>query len=243
MHKRLSRLLQCLSALFPAVAIAVTLVGCGGVTIKPEKALPPALITPMPARAGLVLSGELRNYSHKETRAGMDWQIDLGAGHVRLLGDMFKASFQNVETFPNLDAARAAPGLAAIFEPKIEQFSFATASDTGGRYWAVTIRYRLEVYTPQGEHADSLTLSGYGSTLAGGGSGRVLERASLAAMRDAAAKFLVQMPRQPMALALAKGQPLTPAAPASATNASGGIEAVPIEPVEEAAAVTKTSTS
>jgi hypothetical protein len=217
-----------------AAALGVTLAGCGGVKIQPEKALPLALIKPLPAHAGLVLTGELRGYSHKETRTGSDWQIDLGPGHVHLLGDMFKASFTNVETFSNMDAARATPGLAVIFEPKIEQYSFATARDTGGRYWAVTIRYRLEVYTPQGERADSFTLSGYGSTLAGGRGGNALERASLAAMRDAAAKFLVQLPRQPMAAMLAKGQPVTPAAPVSAATASSGIEAVPIEPDEEA---------
>ncbi|MEO7773559.1 MAG: hypothetical protein ABIT36_02385 [Steroidobacteraceae bacterium] len=213
-----------------AIALAALLVaGCGGVRIQPDKGLPTALVKPLPAHAGLVISGELRNYSHKETRTGSDWQVDLGPGHVHLLNDMFKASFTSFEVFKDLDAARAASGIAAIFEPKIEQFSFATARDTGGRYWAVTIRYRLEVYTPQGERADSLTLSGYGSTLAGRSGADALERASLAAMRDAASKFLVQMPRQPMSVALAKGEPVSPAAPVSAANSSGGIEAVPIE--------------
>jgi hypothetical protein len=219
--------------------LLLTLAGCGGVHIAPDKSLPVALVRPLPAKAGLVLTGELRNYKHKETRTGSDWEIDLGPGHVHLLNDMFKASFQSFEVFANLDAAQAAPGLAAVFEPRIEQFSFATDRDTGGRYWAVTIRYRLEVYTPRGERADSLTLSGYGSALAGGRGGQALERASLAAMRDAASKFLVQLPRQPMGMAMAKGEAVTPAAPVSASNSSVGIEAVPIEALDDAAPADK----
>ena len=34
--------------------------------------------------------------------------------------------------FDSVDAARLEPGLLAIFEPRIEQFSFASAKETGG---------------------------------------------------------------------------------------------------------------
>src|SRR5207302_1582227 len=82
--------------------------------------------------------------------------------------------------------------------------------DTGGRYDAATIRYRINVYTPQGEKVDTLSLTGYGSALAQGlSSGKPLERATLAAMRDAAAKFLVQFPQQALAQQLAHDEPLT----------------------------------
>ena len=116
---------------------------------------------------------------------------------MHLMRDMFKDTFDQVQEFKDLEEARAAPGLKAIFEPRIEQYSFVTARETGGRYYAVTIRYRINLYTPTGEKADSLTLTGYGNALAKGmSSGKPLEVASLAAMRDAAAKFLVQFPEQ-----------------------------------------------
>ena len=51
----------------------------------------------------------------------------------------------------------------AIFEPRIEQFSFASAKETGGVYCAVTIRYQILIYAPNGELIDTLTLTGYGS--------------------------------------------------------------------------------
>lgn len=217
-----------------AVALAA-LTACGGVSIKPEEVLPQPLLQPMPAAVGLVLPNELRNYVHKETRWGVDWQVGLGPGHVRLMHDIFKDSFQRVEEFQDLAAARAASGLKALFEPTIDQYSFVSDRDTGGRYYAVTIRYRINLYTPQGEKFDTLTLTGYGSALAKGiSSGGPLQHATLAAMRDAAAKFLVQFPQQAAGQQLAHDQPLTQQS-AATTAENLQIEAVPIEEKDEAA--------
>lgn len=224
--------MRCVAAALACIALAA----CGGVAIKPEPVLPRPLMQPMSAAVGLVLPNELRNYVHKETRWGVEWQVGLGPGHVRMLHDVFNDSFGHVEEFKDLAAARGAAGLKALFEPLIDQYSFVTDRDTGGRYYAVTIRYRINLYTPQGEKFDTLTLTGYGSALAKGmSSGRPLEHATLAAMRDAAAKFLVQFPQQAAGQQLARNEPLTLQA-AAATGDSLQIEAVPIEESEEAGA-------
>ncbi len=145
---------------------------------------------------------------------------------------VFKAMFRGAEEFEDVDAARRAEGLQAIFEARIEQYSFATARETGGEYVAATIRYRILLRTPSGEPVDAFTLSGYGSSPAGGmgGSGAPLEMATRAAMRDAAAKFLTQFPEQPVAKQLAAGQPLVAvaSAPGATLAARPVIEAVPI---------------
>ncbi len=217
-----------------AAAAAAAVVGCGGVQIKPQPALPKALVQTIPTRVGLVFPGDMRNFEHKETRWGVDWTIALGDGHSLLMRDIFKAEFDQVQEFQSLDDAKAAPGLKAVFEPRIEQYSFVTARETGGRYYAVTIRYRINLYTPAGEQADSFTLTGYGNALAKGmSSGKPLEFASVAAMRDAAAKFLVQFPEQPAGAQLAKNEVVAVEKVATAGSAPGsaadGIEAVPIE--------------
>jgi hypothetical protein len=218
-----------------AASAASVVAGCGGVQIKPAPALPKALIQTIPTRVGLVLPGDMRNFQHKETRWGVDWSIALGEGHSKLMRDIFKAEFDQVQEYPSLDEAKAASGLKGVFEPRIEQYSFVTARETGGRYYAVTIRYRINLYTPTGEQADSFTLTGYGNALAKGmSSGRPLEFASVAAMRDAAAKFLVQFPDQPAAVQLARNEAVVmekvaTAGGGSAGTAADGIEAVPIE--------------
>jgi hypothetical protein len=212
-----------------AGALALTaLAACSSVGIKPDPVLPKPLIEPMPTTVALVLPNELRNYVHKETRWGVDWKIELGPGHVHMMREIFKDAFRQVEEFKDLESARGA-GFKALFEPRIEQYSFVTDHDTGGRYFACTIRYRINLYTPQAEKYDTLTLTGYGSALAKGmSSGSPLEHATLAAMRDAAAKFLVQFPDQPAGQLLAHDQPLTQQA-AAATAENLQIEAVPID--------------
>jgi hypothetical protein len=208
------------------------LTACGGVVIHPTPVLPKPLIQPIPASVGLIIPPDMRNFTHKETRWGVNWQVALGPGHVRLMHDVFSDSFTQVEEFQDLQSARAASNLKALFEPRIDQYSFVTARETGGRYYAVTIRYRIDLYTPTGEKSDTLTLTGYGNALAKGmSSSKPLVRASIAAMRDAAAKFLVQFPDQPAGQALAHNEALA-VEKTGATADNSQIEAVPIDEPE-----------
>lgn len=216
-------------ALHPALSLALLLsallAGCGGVQVRPEPSLPQPLLQPMPARVGLVLDEELRTYVHEETRGNSNWKIDLGAGHDKLFRNVFESSFGTLQVFESAAAARGS-GLQAIFRPQIQQYSFATDDETGGEYWAVTIRYNIVLSAADGEVVDNLSLTGYGSSR-GGRAANALTRATHSAMRDAAAKFLVQMPALPLGRKLAAGESLD-AADASAAQ-EDPIEAVPIE--------------
>jgi hypothetical protein len=210
-------------------AATATLAGCGGVQIKPDAVLPKPIVATMPAHVGLVIPNETLHYSHNETRYGVDWTVQLGEGHRKLMLDVLKDEFSEVREYKDVESARDAPDLKAIFEPTIENYSFVTARETNGRYYAVTIRYRINVYSPAGEKVDSLTLTGYGNALASGmSSGKPLRLASIAAMRDAAAKFLVQFPEQSLGEHLAKGEAVTVETKVASADA-GGIDTVPIE--------------
>ena len=212
-------------ALLPLLVLAAA---CSGVQIKPDPSLPQPLVRPMTARAGLVLDADRRNFRHDETRYGGEWSIDLGPGHVEMMDTLFHATFSDVPVFTSLEEAQAATGLQVIFRPRIEQFSFATARDTTGGYWAVTIRYSIGVFSPDAQAVDSLAMTGYGSARSRGGNDDSLNNATLAAMRDASAKFLVQMPRQKVATLLRNGE--TVQVGSGAASAAEVIEPVPILP-------------
>jgi hypothetical protein len=215
--------------LLTVTAGLLALTACGGVVIHPATKLPKPLVVVLPAHVGLVIPGEMRNFTHSETRWGVEWNVALGEGHRNLMAEVLKDTFVEVHEFKDIDEARNAPDLKAIFEPRIEQYSFVTARETGGRYYAVTIRYRIDLYTPGGEKVDSLTLTGYGNALASGmSSGKPLEAASVAAMRDAAAKFLVQFPEQSVGERLARNEAVVVETKTASAD-FGGIEAVPIE--------------
>lgn len=212
---------------------AALLAGCGGVKIAPTPILPKPLVAKNPATIGVLLAPDMRSFVHAENRGGVPWSIDLAEGHRRLATEVMGAAFAEAREFDSLDAAKGAAGLAAIFEPRIEQYSFATARETGGDYVAVTIRYRINLLTPAGDAYDSFTLTGYGNSLAGGmSSSAPLEEATRGAMRDAAAKFLTQFPLQDVAKRLQKGETLvvdaTQSSGAGALSALQAIQAVPV---------------
>jgi hypothetical protein len=208
------------------ILLVASLAACSDVSIRPEAHLPKPLITPMPVTVGLVIPTETRKYLDRETRFGIDWKVDLGPGQAKLMRDTFMDLFQHVEEFEDLESAQAASDLKALFETRVDQYSFVTSRETGGRYYAVTVKYRINLLSPRGEKVDSYTLTGYGNSLAMGMSGgQPLTKATIAAMRDAAAKFLVQFPDQPPGKQLARNEAVGVDNP----TLSVAIEAVPID--------------
>jgi hypothetical protein len=229
---RLARLPRLLRRSWLALPVLL-LTACGGVKIAPEPILPKALVQPVTARVGYVLPPDQKDYAHNENRAGVPWSVSLGQGQRKLAREVFKAAFLSAEEFESLEAARSATGLQGIFEARIEQYSFATARETGGEYVAVTIRYRILLRTPAGEPVDAYTLTGYGTSLSSSmSSSEPLAGASRAAMRDAAAKFLTQFPEQPVAKQLAGGRPLV-AAVTSQSAPLATLQAIETVPVRE----------
>lgn len=233
------------------LAVLVIGAGCSSVLVRPEGDLPKPLIVPTPAKVAVVVTPESANYTHKEQRASVNYEAQLGAAHKHMMEEIFRAEFTEAKIFESVDAARLEPGVLAIFEPRIEQFSFANAKETGGIYCAVTIRYQIGIYAPNGTQVDTLTLTGYGSGPAPkiGNGEEELAIAGYAAMRDAAAKFLTQFPGLDVAKPLLVSQAIAPKeapAPGSveavAAAADLTIEAVPINESPVAATQAPAST-
>ena len=106
---------------------ALLLCGCAAVAVRPEGDLPKALIVPTPAKVAVVVTPEAANYVHKESRASVDYEAQLGPSHRHIVEEIFRAEFREAKFFEDLDAARKEPGVHAIFEPRIEQFSSRAA--------------------------------------------------------------------------------------------------------------------
>jgi hypothetical protein len=234
MHNKTVRPGRWASAGLAAAALA-TISACGDVKVKAEPKLPVALVSQLPLTVGVFYPSGFRTYVHREDRWGSGYEVNLGPGHVQLADQLFHLEFAHTVPVENLTAAPKSPALAAIVEPRIERFSFLTARDTGGQYFAVTIDYRLNLFNSAGERIDSFTFVGYGSAPSTGIKTETpLFAATQAAMRDAAAKFLVQFPEQATVKRLLKGETITPLAELKAQQdtvpaGTDTIEAVPIE--------------
>jgi hypothetical protein len=211
-----------------ALCALAALAGCGDVEVAAESQMPTPLIDPLPVTVGVFYSEGFSKYQHAEERWGVKWKAELGPYHVRMAERLFHAAFREIVPVNDLKALPANPPYVAIIEPRIEQYSFITPKDTGANYYAVTIKYRLNVLAPNGDQADSLTFTGYGSFKSGGVSTTSpMVSATKAAMRDAAAKFLVQFPEQDVAKKLVAGTPLIEAA---APVAEAAPQNVPVAP-------------
>lgn len=177
-----------------AASAALVLAGCSTVRLEPKAPLPPPLIDRAPLAVAVAFPEEFRGYVHKEKRAGIDYEILLGPAHVERFEALLGAMFERVVEVDEPAAAAALdPPVRLVIEPRFEEFAFLTPSDLAGDYYTVTIRYRVELYAPNGERADGYVFTGFGRERTSTFSGtEPLARAAQRAMRDAGAKFAIE---------------------------------------------------
>jgi hypothetical protein len=182
------------------ILVSAALVACGPVHLVAKSNIPQPLIAKVPAGVALYVPTEFSQYVHKEERSGTKWQIDIGQAQTDTITRLVNAMFEQVVPVDSVNAGAAhANEIKAILEPSVEEFAFVTPRDAGSPYFAVSIKYRLNVYSPDGKLADSWGFTGYGTAQS---QGIIMDdpliQATALAMRDAGAKFAVEFRDQPM---------------------------------------------
>jgi hypothetical protein len=189
---------------------ALTLLGgCAATEFEAQTVIPRPLVTRIPIVVGLYVPAAFSEAVHREKRDGAEVAIALGkaqaAGFQRLMDAMFTRAVPvaSIEAGPATD-----PEIRGVLEPVLEEFSFVTPRDTGTPLYAVSIRYRINAYTPAGQLADSWTFTGYGAQASGSmpGQGKeALQEAAGLAIRDAGAKLAVEFREQAIVRGLIDG--------------------------------------
>jgi hypothetical protein len=190
-------------AAWPLLAL---LAACGTTEFEAKPVIPAPLITRIPVVIGVYIPAEFREKVHHEKRDGSEYAITLGAaqadGFTRLMGAMFTRAVP----VPAADAgARTDPEIRGVLEPVLEDFAFITPSDSGAPLYAVSLKYRINGYTPTGQLFDSWTFTGYGTASSAGmpKQGKpALQQATALAMRDAGAKLATEFREQAIARGL-----------------------------------------
>jgi hypothetical protein len=177
-----------------AFAALVPLAGCGPKYVVATARIPEPLVVKIPVSVALFMPPEFMQYVHKEERWGTDWNIDIGKAQTDALSGLLNAMFERVVVVDSLNAgSQVGESIAAILEPSVEEYAFVTPRDAGSPFYAVSIKYRVNVYLPDGKLADSWGFTGYGTAPAGGLSDtEPLQNATALAMRDAGAKLAVE---------------------------------------------------
>jgi len=189
--------------------------GCGPVRLEAKPQLPPPLIDQLPATVAVHYPAEFREFLYREERYGVKYEFLLGPAHVVKLQRLLEAMFAKVVEVDSPAQARAvAPDVRLVLEPRFEDYAFLTPQDMAGDYFTVTIRYRLDLYSPEGERVDGYVFTGYGREKSGtlGGNTAPLTAATQRAMRDAGAKLAVELASQDSVRRLLKGEDVQPVA-------------------------------
>lgn len=205
-----------------ALAVAVPLLaGCGSVTLVASANIPPPLITKVPVTVAVYVPEEFAKYVHKEERWSTDWNIELGAAQTEGITRLLNAMFERVVLVDSINAgAQLGEDVRAILEPAVEEYAFITPRDAGSPFFAVSIKYRVNVYSPDGRLADSWGFTGYGTSPAAGvSSSPPLAQATALALRDAGAKLAVEFREQAIVRGLLPDpEPEAPAEPESSSE-------------------------
>jgi hypothetical protein len=214
-----------------AMALAATLValaGCGPVRLVANTNIPAPLVLKIPVGVALFIPKEFAEYVHKEERWSTDWHVELGRAQTDGMTRLLNAMFERVVPVESVNAAAQVPDIRAVLEPNIEEYAFVTPRDAGSPFFAVSIKYRVNVYLPDGKLADSWGFTGYGTSPAQGLSSTTpLATATALAMRDAGAKLAVEFREQAIVRGLlpesdtADSPPPAPGAPAEPAPESG----------------------
>jgi hypothetical protein len=184
--------------MFASLAVSVWLLaGCGPVKLSATANIPTPLIVKIPVAVALYVPKDFSEYAHKEERWGTKWDVSLGKAQSEGLTRLLSAMFERVVVVDSVNAGAALGDVRAILEPSVEEYAFVTPRDAGSPFYAVSIKYRVNVYSPDGRLADSWGFTGYGTSQSEGiSSSTPMAAATALALRDAGAKLAVEFREQ-----------------------------------------------
>lgn len=193
-----------------ALAALALLAACGTTEFESQPAIPAPLVEKIPVVVGVHIPAEFRERVHREKRNGASFAISLGAGQAAGFERLLEAMFIRTVPVPAADAgARTDPAIRGVLEPVLEELAFITPAEAGSNLYAVSLKYRINGYSPTGELLESWEFTGYGTHTAGAlgtKAKEALQQATSLAMRDAAAKLATELRDQAVIRGLLPGE-------------------------------------
>ena len=205
-----------------ALSVALTmagLTGCkGGASVTVDISVPRPLVEPLGVTVGMYFDDALKNYVHEEELDDFgSYSLNIGASQASVFAQVFDAMFSHAVPMVNQPLAEAeeadaeqirlvgedgrAIDVEGILAPSIEEVQFALPDQTGGDFYEVWIRYRMQILDPNGQPLAEWPLIGYGKANERN-YGSIDQReaglyaAAIWALRDAAAVLSFQFRQQ-----------------------------------------------
>jgi len=187
-------------------ALALLALAGGGCTgsrtyeIAVTGSIPAPLIEPVPQTIGVYYTPGFSAYTAtEESLLGDTYEVTFGDLQQRYFQAMLEAAFESVVV-----ADSAEPGVIEssnvdfFVVPRAEDFSFLTPTESGSKFFAVSMRHYIEFYRADGSPFGTWEINSYGrsrSSFAAKAT-RLAEEACADALRDMATSIIVGLPEQ-----------------------------------------------
>jgi hypothetical protein len=184
---------------FGLCALTLTLCCCS-TALRVDGAFPRPVVASLPIDVGVYYDESLRQYAfEKEADANSAaWNIVIGPAHVQLFDQLFQPLFENLVHLDELSSGSAARQVKVIIKPSIDEYTLSTPGDTATEFYVVEIRYKLAFYSPAGEFVRGWSYSGRGRSRSElFSTDESVQKATVAAMRDAAAWLVIELSKHP----------------------------------------------
>ena len=182
------------------IAHVLILAGCEqSLNIVTTSDVPLPLVTQLPLQIGVYYDEQFRNFIYQEdSEDRQKWSINSGASQVEFFNQILPSMFENISYVSTITDAQG-DKLDAILAPYVEEMQFALPRETRTDLYEVWIKYKIQLYKPNGDLIAEWPLTGYGksSTEFFKSRDKGLQTAINVAFRDAGAKLTINFSKIP----------------------------------------------
>jgi hypothetical protein len=183
------------------------LAGCGVNEVVVEGQFPQPVLDKLPITLGVYYDPEFREhefFDQASTRGESDWIVRTGAAQTQMYNTLLGGMFENIVKLNELPGekrveAAQQDGVDAILVPHVDELQYSIPRHTKINVFEIWIRYRYQLYAPDGELLADWTMTSYGKTptaflqTAEG----AVNLAAVVALRDAGANFAMNFSSVP----------------------------------------------
>ncbi len=187
-----------LTRLLKLLAVACLMAGCIVAPPKPEVNRTQGM-SQIPIAVGVYYDTAFRAYEHHFIIGTTSFNVSVGKTSVALFDEVFPIVFKRaVPVISRPPLLPGGPRVAAVIEPKIEEFEMDHPFIMIGTTFSAEVTFRFTLYSLDGEQIVSSTYVGKGKMLASlFNQGRPPGEATSIAMQEATEKFMSDFPNLP----------------------------------------------
>jgi len=190
-----------------AALLTALLTACGANQVVVEGEFPTPLVDKVPITLGVYYDPEFRDHTFQEisdSRGESDWIVQTGESQVKMYDTLLQGMFDQVvmlNEIPRKDriAAVDEQRIDAVLVPHVDELQYTIPKHTNINVFEIWMRYRYQLYDPDGELLADWTMSSYGKTPTAflQSAEEAVNLAAVVALRDAGANFAMNFSTVP----------------------------------------------